>query len=220
MARIKFFEAEVIVAGEPLPEYEPDEDEKESMSQPNTIVKYIESVSDAEFSFKFTIAPRYRINCDCLTWDIRVDGNYATGVAVKKENLPKKRSHPHITRVEGVKCQRKDQWTIENFKFSDLSFGMFHYRINAACLASNISFVVEQQTHQKDKLSVDHISRLGTLKVDLWRYNRNHATSGSAGEKYLPLGKVSEKDTKGQALSHTVGYVLRIIILLSRWLII
>lgn len=125
MAIIQHFEAYIVVDGEPLPEYKPDEDEIESLDQPNTAVHYIESVSDAEFSVKFVIGPRYKMDCDFLSWDITVDGRVAARDAVQTKDIPKRRTHPFTSCREGIRYQSHGQWFKEHFKFSDMSFGMF-----------------------------------------------------------------------------------------------
>ncbi|KAK2763970.1 hypothetical protein FQN54_009589 [Arachnomyces sp. PD_36] len=187
MARIKHFDVHVCVEGEPLPEYEPDEDERENMQFPDkTTIKYIESVSDVEFSFKFLIGPRYKMKCDYLSWAMSVDGTLVGAEVVDKESLPRGRVHPTKKHRHGVISRKGGQDFIENFKFSDTS--------------------LEQLPDLEDQLSRDRIKKVGTLTVELWKRKLYYKSRDTAEHSngFRPFQKLSEKATKGQAISHTV----------------
>lgn len=57
-------------------------------------------------------------------------------------------------------------------------------------------------------MSGDRVAKAGELKVELWRYSLNSDRMREDKSSFKPLGKVSEKMLKGQAVSHIVGYVL------------
>lgn len=81
---------------------------------------------------------------------------------------------------------------------------------NSAFSTSNTAFTVGEQTYQKDQVPANQISAVGAIKVELWRQKfRENMMNVQQGRPFCPLEKISEKSTKGQALSHTVGYVLK-----------
>ncbi|KAK2763971.1 hypothetical protein FQN54_009590 [Arachnomyces sp. PD_36] len=186
MAILGEFEVTVIVNGNAVTEYNVDEDDQDSAQQPNTVTKYIEAVSDAEFSLNVSILPHYELRGDIVGWHLYVDGVHAESITVAKEDFEKGRCvQPIRFCLKGTKHERYGKWMLQHFKFSSISFG--------------------QSGDQEEHVSVDRASQAGNLEVKAWCYRLNSYRAKDPNPPFNPLRNVSEKSLKGQALSHTVG---------------
>lgn len=84
------------MGGKPLKEYDNDEEEEmkpgldpEVMKYQaaRTVTKYIESVSDQEFSIRLTLEPPFKMDCACLSIRIYIDGRNLITPLIQKSIL-------------------------------------------------------------------------------------------------------------------------------------
>lgn len=135
MAILSKFEATVSINGTDAPEFDAEEDELEE----NKVVKYIESTTGANFSFKFALHPRHKLKCSLLTFEIHIDGQWVTGGVLEKSEFPKTKSrNPVRTSCEGVRSKNGGQCVKQEFKFSDISFGKLVSTIGLNLVDSNL----------------------------------------------------------------------------------
>jgi hypothetical protein len=127
MAVLSHFEATVSVNGRALPEYDPDdEDDQGGAQEPNTVVKYIESVSDVEFKLDYMIKPTYSLDCGFLSWETQIDGEHANAWMVPEAKFSqRKRGDIIISTCNGVYKICDGTHSLQKFKFSKASLGKF-----------------------------------------------------------------------------------------------
>lgn len=124
MAILHRFEATVIVNGNALTEYDLHVDDQDNEQRQNTVVKYIEAVSDTTFSLKLVIKPYHKLDCDLLGWNLYTDGRYANGEGLTGDFFRKRRCVvPLETYFTGAPRKKEDQWVLQDFKFSNVSLG-------------------------------------------------------------------------------------------------
>jgi hypothetical protein len=132
MAVISKFEATISIDGKVAPEFDAEEDELEN----NTVVKYIECTTGAKFRFNFTVHPVYEKR-GYLAWETYIDGQEIPGPVTTEKDLPRtRRASPARANLDGIHLKDGRQWTRSNFKFSDISFGLFTF--NGKLKASRI----------------------------------------------------------------------------------
>src|SRR5436189_378882 len=90
MAVLGHFEATIRVNGETAQEYDA-ENQDEDGSKATTVVKYIEAISDAEFSYHFSLRRTYE-SMECLSVLMRVDGHHAGSIVLQERYTSAMRS--------------------------------------------------------------------------------------------------------------------------------
>ncbi len=96
MAILDDFTAQVVVDGEPLKEYDDDDEETDGDSEDDDITewrnifhhasvsKYIESISNARFKIMVKVSPAWEFDSDFISFDLFLDGQYVTNVLCEK----------------------------------------------------------------------------------------------------------------------------------------
>lgn len=137
------FEVSVRVNGEPLKEYDDDEDvvaEKPGAigeyQKARTICKYIEAMSNTEFTVHLTVGTSFNMDSPGLSTPIFIDGKCANEPGFFKQNYTASIQGnrilvPLVRIVEGVNSTapgKIDQQFLKPFKFShiDTSMYIFH----------------------------------------------------------------------------------------------
>ena len=87
-------EVTICIDGQPVTEYETDNDEIEhsqplvKLHQANvTVTNYIEAITNKEFSIKVEIRPPYKFDCPTLTFQIMIDGNHIYTNSIRSSQL-------------------------------------------------------------------------------------------------------------------------------------
>lgn len=117
----------ISINGQSVKEYEDAGEEVGGPSEPKTVVKFIEAISDAEFAIKASVLPAFRENRQTiydLAFQLNIDGNWAAGCCWQ-ESIEGVYS-PWNTQIEGF--HRKDatgRSTLNHFKFADVEIGRF-----------------------------------------------------------------------------------------------
>ncbi|KAH7094843.1 hypothetical protein FB567DRAFT_586195 [Paraphoma chrysanthemicola] len=168
-------QVEVTVDGKPLKEYvNPDETD-----DPDTITRYIEAVSGAEFALSLAFGDKFPTKHD-IGFEIEIDGNEVESSYSAKESLPK------VAVIKGAESLVKSKWVLQHFAFSEL-------RITDGLGTSRNSFDQEM------------MATLGTIAIRLEFGCGGQMSSRPQSYNISALDTVSEFDLKGQAKSHQTG---------------
>ncbi|GAB7364863.1 hypothetical protein MBLNU230_g5655t1 [Neophaeotheca triangularis] len=181
-------EVTVEIDGLHLEEYRDDD----LTEDPLTANRYIQAHSRKTFLVRVNVYPGALMYGNCIQAELTVDGN-----RVGKVNL-----HEDCTRI------------FTGVRISDSHRKLFVF--------SELDFTEEDETaHQQDRV----VTRLGQISVKLYHRNLtyhdppNRAGNPNGGlrdgngmkqaprlDMPEPVGPVTEKDVKGQALSHSIGF--------------
>ncbi|MCJ1386483.1 hypothetical protein MMC17_009609 [Xylographa soralifera] len=189
MPRLLGLEVGVSVNDVELQEYEEDGGE----TSPNSVTKYIEAVSNAEFAVKARVSSDYDFNSAFLSFSIFVDGRYIENIGLffdEWDSVPKKEWEYSVL---GAIRRKRKLWIVKPFRFSGISVveglpATSSVR-NQNCLAS----------------------AFGTIVIKAFRMM--WAKDGIFGPKFDDLNdledlihpvKIAEKLLKGSAVSHSV----------------
>ena len=111
---VRGLRVEVHVNGAPLKEYDDDED-----APPQTVSKFIESVSGAEFEIRYFFEPPFP-TIHGVKAEIRLDGKLMRGSLHQKHELIDSRGH----RCDGATSHLGGQAFTSRFNFAELKIGM------------------------------------------------------------------------------------------------
>jgi len=110
---------EILVNGEPLKEYtDTFVDEKE----PNTIIKYIEAVSGANFEIRCRFIHQYPHRDVLNGVDVRLDGQNVACILIHKSDL-RQMVLGYTTFITGRTSGQGQKWIKEKFRFAELTIG-------------------------------------------------------------------------------------------------
>lgn len=90
ISALRGIQVTIRVNGNPLPEYEDDEDGEEGSRGPDRITpkhkvsKYIESTEGQEFGIGFSVSHPYEMDCPALEFTLTVDGQKFAGRIIEK----------------------------------------------------------------------------------------------------------------------------------------
>jgi hypothetical protein len=109
----QFAEVEVIVDGQPAPEYDNDDDTE--VDTPKSVTRYIEVVPGGEFSFSIKLQPHFRWKgASCIVARPKIDGKKHTGII-----LDKSRGH-YTGNITGEWAGTGDSATQYKFTFANI----------------------------------------------------------------------------------------------------
>ena len=119
MAILKDIKVTIIVNGQELKEYD---DEDVGNDDQNSVSKYVEATSDAEFKI-ITSAPRwYQLTSDAVRMDICLDGVYVDNRLLLKDDAD--RINAWQRDIDGAKRFDGSRWEVKPFKFCEITAGM------------------------------------------------------------------------------------------------
>lgn len=113
-------EVQIVCNGIPLKEY--DDDDNDESAEPNTVTKYVEAISGAEFQIQHDIMapwPRHEILFTCI-----IDKQNIRGALIRKHHYYG-RSYRYIK--DGVESYNRGQWSTQRFQFAELSVGKLFF---------------------------------------------------------------------------------------------
>ena len=182
MAILDLFECQVLVDGVPLQEYDDDEENGQSAAT-NFVMKYIEATSGANFAVKFHVMPGYQFeDADLFVWEITIDGYVLERPGVDKENFIKSKNVGLSTTRFGSRYGSGSEWFLRKFQFSEIATGE----------------ELDPKKLEELKLKCD---QLGSIKVEVRRYQKISMGDEGRTDKSKTLGPVPEKALKGRALT-------------------
>ncbi|KAI9802775.1 MAG: hypothetical protein M1833_001374 [Piccolia ochrophora] len=183
MAILDKIEVTVRSSGQVLKEYEDDDNDPESRKM---VTRYIEAVSNAEFSVHLNMGPRQKFNYDSITYRVHIDGIFAVGVVVHESG--KARKHGIVSFRDGIvmRSATSNEYTFSKFKFSDIQFD------------DGLQAEATQTIFEKLKVA-------GEIKVAVYHTRKRGINEWTHGNVGLSSLATSEKALKGGSLSHTTS---------------
>ena len=122
MARPKGIEASVVVDGQALTEYEDRDTPDESSEHTSAVTRYIEAVSDAEFSISVTVPRSHKFAKDGLSFRLSLDGIWVKTWLCRKAKIMELGQDWHTT-IAGSDVKNGKEWCLRPFKFNDIQIG-------------------------------------------------------------------------------------------------
>jgi hypothetical protein len=110
-------QVEVLVEGEPLKEYD-DEDEEVTTDK---VTKFIEAKSGSEFKIRWTFTPPFPGDSVCFY--IYMDGTYVCGAYAQQPDFL---GPTYINSVSGIDSSKGQNWFHEKFCFSEITIGNYY----------------------------------------------------------------------------------------------
>lgn len=119
MAILKDIEVAIMINGQELREYD---DEDVGNDDQNSLSKYVEATSDAEFKI-ISSAPRwYQFTSDAVRMEIYMDGASADNCLLLKEDAD--RINAWQCDFDGATRFDGSRWEVKPFKFREITAGM------------------------------------------------------------------------------------------------
>ena len=200
ISEVEGLNVQVLVNGQPLVEYDDDEevgDENNGIQK--TTTKYIEAISDAEFTIRYTFDKTFVHKGNDIDVEVYMDGQYMEGHIRRSPEL----QSGCLATVTGHRYRQGNQWFERKFSFSKLSIG--ECGIPKIYPPANKSSV-EDHTLKPTAEIVAKLQQTGVISVRIHRLVARHQSNGSHKDKHgNGIGQISEKALKGRALSHAVG---------------
>ncbi len=122
MAILKGIEASVIIDGKALTEYDDEDTIDESSDHTSEVSKYIEAVSDAEFSISITVPKTYKFGANALAFKLSIDGVSVTTELCREAKLNNLRKDWHQT-IAGSRVKNGEEWYLRPFRFDNIQIG-------------------------------------------------------------------------------------------------
>lgn len=202
MAWKKAIEVKVVVNGTPAQEY--DDDDQETIAH-NTVTKYIEAISGAEFEVQFELKRSYRFPSQHLVFQISVDGRVLDNSVVSKEEFAE-RGQAWVGSLKGIMRSHGETWSLERFRFSEIKTSQ------STCMYSRGAQLNKAGDDQAESANADlklATAQIGTITLEVHRKTKGvlheAGTRGSGWhwDELKELGTLPEKILKGQALTHS-----------------
>lgn len=212
----------VCVDGQALNEFE--DDEAVVSSKPGvigeyqaarTVTKYIEAMSDKEFTVKILLDTGYRMDCGSLGLPISVDGIWANEPLMSKSNTDVRGDlllTPMTRVVEGSYVAapgKPEEQFIKTFKFCKLETSNIMLSIFRR-IQANILSAIDDNKLKDVKHDAEAVSKVGLIEVKVYRNGDKCPIPGIVPSDISASlqAEVHEKALKGQAKSHKITYVL------------
>ncbi|THZ08482.1 hypothetical protein D6C93_00503 [Aureobasidium pullulans] len=166
----------VVVDGEDLHEYQDTDMEDEE----NTVTKYVEAVTDANFTIKIKGSQELEYKGDCLSLDVLVDGLRIQRPLIGREAT---RNGGYTRLVEGLKVN---------------AGYMRRLRFNTLETVTEHGFGLPED--------LERVKTMGKIEVRLVHKIWDKPTERTYKDVANDIGIISEKAIKGQAMTHSLGY--------------
>ncbi|KAI0971867.1 hypothetical protein F4678DRAFT_461234 [Xylaria arbuscula] len=176
------------VGGQEATEYiDPHASESNNPDDPECpiVLRYIESIDDAEFSVKVDV------DDDVYAWD---DTNHVLSISVQIDGQPVSGSFCErgmksgVMKGENFYSADSQEWYIRNLKFSAIS-------------------IVDDRTKKRIQRDMETVERVGLIEVTIERHVLQHEVSAKPGESANPGAlELGEKALKRNFISHSTSY--------------
>ncbi|KAL2063579.1 hypothetical protein VTL71DRAFT_5384 [Oculimacula yallundae] len=201
-------EVYVKIDGISLQEYDDDDEIQVGISpvdqykSSRTVTKYIESVTDKEFTVETSLAPGFVITSDALLTPIRIDGKLMITPLIPHKtyirHVTRDKVHTRIVRVvDGIHTAapgQTDQCLLQKFRFARIQ----------TCMEDEKLKDIKKDTQRMNEVGeiVVTVHRSGPAKMDT---AMPVAVAAANAAIQTTNAKVHEKALKGQAKSHSVS---------------
>jgi hypothetical protein len=199
MAILKDVGVTVVVGGKELTEYEAGGSRDDQPESPDTITRYVEATSGANFELRFEAKARSFDGHTALKFSAYLDGACMDNTVVYANR---------ISTLQGVRSFEKGKWVIQNFRFTNLLLGE---------ILSIVFILIKQErlTAPEDdavpiafpQIAVQRLKGLGFITIKVQRVTAIERVDNSIRkvptvEKLKAIHPVPEKALKGSAVSH------------------
>lgn len=133
MAILKGIKVSVVIDGKALTEYDDEITAGQSPEYASEVSKYIEAVSDAEFSIDITVPRSYEITADALAFKLILDGVFVMSPISRKAKLKTLGTDWH-KKIEGSDVKDGEEWYLRPFKFNDIKIGKTRLHVLIICI--------------------------------------------------------------------------------------
>ncbi|KAL7776947.1 hypothetical protein CFE70_007367 [Pyrenophora teres f. teres 0-1] len=182
---------DIRVGGVPLVEY--DDDDEQVQTSRDTLTKYIEATTVAEFVVNLVITPPWPGTS--LLLSVYVDGQNICGQF--RQQAIHYKGQCHQSSIEGAKYGQGNEWFLQKFCFSELAIGTTNPRQIQALLMFLDDSTASPIT---DKLMED-LKGMGTITIKVFRVKHiRGSNNGSLPMSTTTQENVPEKALKGPAL--------------------
>lgn len=124
MAILDLFECQVLIKDKALNEYDDDDDGGEHPVDQKIIKKYIEAESGANFAIRLSVKPGLSfVRADYLCADISLDGEWKSGIIVKKKDYKKLKRKPYTVVKMGASHGDSTRSFLTRFRFGEINTG-------------------------------------------------------------------------------------------------
>ena len=187
-------EITVVVDGEDLHEYQDTDMEDEE----NTVTKYVEAVTDANFAIKFKGSRELEYKGEYLSLEVLVDGLCIDTPLIGRERT-RKGSYTYL--VEGIDVRAG---YMRKLRFNTLETGMWTHTSQERAISNSAILVTEHGFGLPEDL--ERVKNMGKIEVRLTHANKVKLTEAVYNKVVNNEGIISEKAIKGQAMTHSLGY--------------
>ena len=122
MAILKGIEVSIVVEGKALTEYDDENTAGQSPEHASEVSKYIEAVSNAEFSIDITVPSSYNFAGDAIAFKLTLDGVFVRSPLCLKKKVKRLREDWHKN-IAGSDVRDGEKWYLRPFKFNDIKIG-------------------------------------------------------------------------------------------------
>lgn len=173
--------------------------DQDTTDNSKTITRYVEAETDQNFSVSIKVNPETRFKAGLLCFEVFIDGNAISSSLVRKKWC---KSTAYNLKIDGVPLPRRK---VRNFHFADLKTGESYL---CPPLHWRLTDVVEDGPTPKKRTS--KMKELGSIKITAqYMQSKGRAKGGKSdrsNKELESIGQVSEREIKGQTISHTTGY--------------
>ncbi|THY04794.1 hypothetical protein D6D02_07885 [Aureobasidium pullulans] len=187
-------EITVVVDGEDLHEYQDTDMEDEE----NTVTKYVEAITDANFAIKIKGSQELEYKGDCLSLDVLVDGLRIQRPLIGREAT---RNGGYTRLVEGLKV---NAGYMRRLRFNTLETGTWTHTSQQRAKSNSFILVTEHGFGLPEDL--ERVKTMGKIEVRLVHKIWDKPTERTYKDVANDIGIISEKAIKGQAMTHSLGY--------------
>jgi hypothetical protein len=199
--------AKIKVEGANIQEYKDPYASEEVAAPDNTVIKYIESMEDAEFTIHVKVDETYKWNPKYVfDVTVHIDGHDMGGIVLRQSHVNTKRS----TNVRLVTCDERGQWRWQVYKFKSVTICKLK-PIVTSCSKSSLHNAAEDQASAKViKKQMVKAETMGTIEIRIRRAIMVGTRSLMRDRSSNPLSgsdlKMAEKALKGKDISHGSVY--------------
>lgn len=132
MAILRDVEVTISAKGSTLPEYD---DDAEELGPSNTVTKYIEALTGADFQIDYRIKPTFQMISTGIAIRIYIDGEYMDSHVLRQNQQLTNLSREHYGNTfKGARRLQSQSWTFQAFNFAEIKTSRLGWRSSFSLL--------------------------------------------------------------------------------------
>lgn len=185
---------EIVANGTPLPEYDDDSDRP---TLPDTLTKYVEATSGAEFAIRMSFQAPFTSAMDVRFW-VFVDGKHITSSYASKIHL-----FNNDTLVSDVRARSGTNWVARKLRFAQLKLG----KVISHLKNRPLKLEPDNDTEKISEELLATLAAVGTITVKFQYGLAGKISRVGPSWSFASHDKVPEYAIKGDSKSCQVRYV-------------